>query len=142
MLIGARHSRFMHKWNICLTRFNHLLALHYDIDSIGSVVDTFTAWVGVACSAVRIQQHSAMHYLNTCSMNHDNCCSMLQAWHFNRDDVALPGIHGYLKKKSAEEREHSEKFMKYQNMRGGRIILQDIKVGRCFVHSEGDCEAI
>merc|ERR1712170_79445 len=25
------------------------------------------------------------------------------------------------------EREHAEKFMKYQNKRGGRIVLQDIK---------------
>nr|ABA55730.1 ferritin [Periserrula leucophryna] len=49
------------------------------------------------------------------------------AWYFNRDDVALPGFHHFFKKASEEEREHAEKFMKYQNMRGGRIVLQDIK---------------
>lgn len=49
------------------------------------------------------------------------------AWYFNRDDVALPGIHSYLKKKSGEENEHAEKLMHYQNMRGGRIVLQAIK---------------
>ncbi|MRA75978.1 hypothetical protein GH890_31585, partial [Bacillus thuringiensis] len=27
------------------------------------------------------------------------------AWYFNRDDVALPGIHRYLKRKSKDENE-------------------------------------
>ncbi|XP_005096044.1 soma ferritin [Aplysia californica] len=49
------------------------------------------------------------------------------AFHFDRDDVALPGFHKFFKKQSDEEREHAEKLMKYQNMRGGRILLQDIK---------------
>ncbi|KAI0236475.1 Soma ferritin, partial [Lamellibrachia satsuma] len=49
------------------------------------------------------------------------------AWYFNRDDVALPGTHTYFKHKSSEEREHAEKFMLYQNTRGGRIVLQTIK---------------
>jgi len=48
------------------------------------------------------------------------------AFHFNRDDVALPGFQKYFQESSIEEREHAEKFMKYQNQRGGRIILQDI----------------
>ena len=50
-----------------------------------------------------------------------------KAFHFDRDDVALKGFHEYFKKASYEEREHAEKLMKYQNMRGGRIFLQDIK---------------
>jgi len=49
------------------------------------------------------------------------------AYHFDRDDIALKGFHDYFKKESGEEREHAEKFMKYQNSRGGRIVLQDIK---------------
>jgi len=40
--------------------------------------------------------------------------------------VAFPGLHKYFKKASDEEREHAEKFMKYQNERGGRIALQPI----------------
>ena len=51
----------------------------------------------------------------------------LQAYYFDRDDVALPGFHKFFKKSSEEEREHAEKLMKYQNKRGGRIVLQDIK---------------
>ncbi|CAM6031358.1 unnamed protein product [Sphagnum compactum] len=48
------------------------------------------------------------------------------AFHFNRDDVALDGFQKFFKESSDEEREHAEKFMKFQNKRGGRIILQDV----------------
>ncbi|KAK3083725.1 hypothetical protein FSP39_002076 [Pinctada imbricata] len=49
------------------------------------------------------------------------------SYFFDRDDVALPGFAKYFSKASEEEREHAEKLMKYQNKRGGRIVLQDIK---------------
>lgn len=49
------------------------------------------------------------------------------AYYFDRDDVALPGFHKFFKHSSDEEREHAEKLMKFQNQRGGRIVLQDIK---------------
>lgn len=52
---------------------------------------------------------------------------LFKAYYFDRDDVALPGLHWYFKKNSDEEREHAMKFMKYLNKRGGKIILQDIK---------------
>jgi len=52
---------------------------------------------------------------------------MSMAYHFDRDDVALEGFHKFFKKQSDEEREHAEKLMKYQNVRGGRIVLQDVK---------------
>jgi len=48
------------------------------------------------------------------------------AFHFNRDDVALPGFEKFFKDSSEEEREHAERLMKFQNQRGGRIRLQDI----------------
>lgn len=48
------------------------------------------------------------------------------AYYFDRDDVALPGFYKFFKKQSDDEREHANKFMKYQNMRGGRIVLQNI----------------
>merc|ERR1712170_213348 len=48
-------------------------------------------------------------------------------FYFDRDDVALPGFAKFFNKSSQEEREHAEKLMKYQNERGGRIVLQDIK---------------
>nr|UYM80471.1 ferritin-like protein 2 [Phoronopsis harmeri] len=49
------------------------------------------------------------------------------AFYFDRDDVALKGFYKYFKHASDEEREHAEKMMKFQNQRGGRIVLQDIK---------------
>ncbi|XP_074657641.1 soma ferritin-like [Tubulanus polymorphus] len=49
------------------------------------------------------------------------------AHYFNRDDVALSGFHKFYKENSDEERGHADMLMKYQNMRGGRIVLQDIK---------------
>ncbi|KAH0615761.1 hypothetical protein JD844_026220 [Phrynosoma platyrhinos] len=47
--------------------------------------------------------------------------------HFDRDDVALCHVAKFLKDQSKEEEEHAEKFLKYQNKRGGRVVLQDIK---------------
>ncbi|GAB6018416.1 fts3-like protein [Chamberlinius hualienensis] len=49
------------------------------------------------------------------------------AYHFDRDDVALPGFHKFFKEQAHEEREHAEKLMKFQNQRGGRIVLQNIQ---------------
>ena len=49
------------------------------------------------------------------------------AYHFDRADVDLQGSFKYFKKASDEEREHAEKFMKFQNQRGGVIVLKDVK---------------
>lgn len=48
------------------------------------------------------------------------------AFYFDRDDIALHGFHKFFKKSSEEEREHAEKLMKYQNKRGGRVVLREI----------------
>ena len=48
------------------------------------------------------------------------------AFHFNREDVALPGFEKFFHESSEEEREHAERLMKFQNQRGGRILLHDI----------------
>uniref|UniRef100_A0A3Q0RPJ2 Ferritin n=1 Tax=Amphilophus citrinellus TaxID=61819 RepID=A0A3Q0RPJ2_AMPCI len=50
------------------------------------------------------------------------------AFYFDRDDVALPGFSHFFKENSHEEREHAEKLLSFQNKRGGRIFLQDIKI--------------
>lgn len=54
-------------------------------------------------------------------------CYQSMSFYFDRDDVALPGFASFFKKSSDEEREHAEKLMKFQNKRGGRVVLQDIK---------------
>nr|DAZ86615.1 TPA_inf: venom-related protein Ferritin [Conus judaeus] len=54
-------------------------------------------------------------------------CYQSMSFYFDRDDVALPGFAKFFKEASDEEREHAEKLMKFQNKRGGRVVLQDIK---------------
>jgi len=49
------------------------------------------------------------------------------AYYFDRDDVALKGFHKFFNKCAEEEREHASKLMKYQNKRGGRVVLKDIQ---------------
>ncbi|PIA37510.1 hypothetical protein AQUCO_03000231v1 [Aquilegia coerulea] len=46
--------------------------------------------------------------------------------YFDRDNVALKGLAKFFKEASEEERGHAEKFMEYQNKRGGRVKLQSI----------------
>lgn len=52
---------------------------------------------------------------------------MIQSYYFDRDDVALPNISKWFCKQSDEEREHAQIFMKYQNTRGGRVVLQSVQ---------------
>ncbi|XP_075252492.1 soma ferritin-like [Convolutriloba macropyga] len=49
------------------------------------------------------------------------------AFYFDRDDQKSPNVSKFLKKQSEDEREHAMKLMEYQNKRGGRIVLRDIK---------------
>uniref|UniRef100_UPI00398F7BDF ferritin heavy chain B-like n=1 Tax=Pristiophorus japonicus TaxID=55135 RepID=UPI00398F7BDF len=51
----------------------------------------------------------------------------LQSFYFDWDVVALDHFAEFFKRQSHEECEHAEKLMKFQNRRGGRIILADIK---------------
>nr|GMD85545.1 ferritin-3, chloroplastic-like [Ipomoea batatas] len=46
--------------------------------------------------------------------------------YFDRDNVALKGLAKFFMESSEEEREHAEKLMKYQNIRGGKVKLHSI----------------
>ncbi|XP_058476804.1 ferritin, lower subunit-like [Solea solea] len=46
--------------------------------------------------------------------------------YFDRDDVALPKFSSFFLERSVKEREQAEKLLEYQNVRGGRILLQTI----------------
>ncbi|CAK6964230.1 hypothetical protein F7725_014204 [Scomber scombrus] len=48
--------------------------------------------------------------------------------YFDRDDVALPKFSSFFLERSMKEREQTEKLLEYQNMRGGRILLQTISL--------------
>lgn len=50
----------------------------------------------------------------------------IQAAYFDRDDVALPGFAKFYKDSANEENEHAQKLIKYQNMRGGRVVLMPL----------------
>merc|ERR1712020_155150 len=52
---------------------------------------------------------------------------MAMACYFDRDDVALKGFAKRFADNSTEEREHAQKLISYQNMRGGRVVFQDIQ---------------
>merc|ERR1712066_457788 len=57
---------------------------------------------------------------------HASYVYMAMGYYFERDDVALSGFAKFFKKASGEEREHGTRFMEYQNVRGGRIVLKPI----------------
>lgn len=46
--------------------------------------------------------------------------------YFGRADVGIDKLHQFFKKQSLEEREHADKLMDYQNMRGGVVVLDKI----------------
>ena len=49
-----------------------------------------------------------------------------QGHFFTREDQAMHGFAKFFKTSSDEERDHAQKFMDYQNSRGGTILLKDI----------------
>ncbi|CAA3002912.1 ferritin-1, chloroplastic-like [Olea europaea var. sylvestris] len=46
--------------------------------------------------------------------------------YFDRDNIALKGLAKFFKDSSEEERDHAQKLMEYQNIRGGRVKLHSI----------------
>uniref|UniRef100_A0A7N5JK24 Ferritin n=1 Tax=Ailuropoda melanoleuca TaxID=9646 RepID=A0A7N5JK24_AILME len=48
-------------------------------------------------------------------------------FYFNRDDVALSKFSSFFRHLSEEKHEQAEKLLTFQNRRGGRVVLQDIK---------------
>ncbi|KAG4403502.1 hypothetical protein GLYMA_01G124500v4 [Glycine max] len=57
--------------------------------------------------------------------------------YFDRDNIALKGLAKFFKESSEEEREHAEQLIKYQNIRGGRVVLHPITSPPSeFEHSE------
>lgn len=46
--------------------------------------------------------------------------------YFDRSNVGLKNIAEFFKKSSEEERKHAHKLMEYQNLRGGKVVLNTI----------------
>lgn len=45
---------------------------------------------------------------------------------FDRDNISLPGLAGYFREQSEEERGHAQQLVDFQNTRGGRVVLHTI----------------
>ncbi|XP_033025008.1 ferritin light chain, oocyte isoform-like [Lacerta agilis] len=48
-------------------------------------------------------------------------------FYFTRDDVALSKFSSFFRHLSEEKHEQAEKLLTFQNRRGGRVVLQDVK---------------
>ena len=48
--------------------------------------------------------------------------------YFYRDDIGLDKLGDYFNKASLEEREHADKFIKYQNKRGGIVTFSPLNI--------------
>ena len=60
--------------------------------------------------------------------------------YFSRDNVALEGFAKHFEKESLEERAHAQQLMAYQNLRGGKVILQQLLPPQSeFDHPEKGC---
>lgn len=84
----------------------------------------------MAVSKIRTNFHAKSEALINKQINmelHASYVYMSMAAYFDRDDVALHGFAKRFRENSEEEREHAMKFMKYQNMRGGRVVFHDIQ---------------
>lgn len=83
----------------------------------------------MSASKIRINFHANSEALINKQINmelHAMYVYMSMAAYFDRDDVALRGFAKRFKEASEEERGHAFKFIEYQNMRGGRVVFQDI----------------
>merc|ERR1711879_1102608 len=80
-------------------------------------------------SKIRTNFHATSEAMINKQINmelHASYVYMSMAAYFERDDVALHGFAKRFRENSDEEREHAQKFIDYQNRRGGRVVFQDI----------------
>merc|ERR1712219_15346 len=80
-------------------------------------------------SKIRTNFHATSEAMINKQINmelHASYVYMSMAAYFERDDVALHGFAKRFRENSDEERDHAMKFIKYQNMRGGRVVFRDI----------------
>jgi len=61
---------------------------------------------------------------------HASYVYMSMASYFNRDDISLKGMAKFFNERSDEERDHAQKFMKFQNKRGGRVVLKEVEASK------------
>merc|ERR1711973_774738 len=85
-------------------------------------------------SAVRHNYHEECEAMINKQINmelHASYVYLSMKHYFERDDVALHGIAKFFSDNSEEEKDHADKLMKYQNKRGGRVLLQKVEAPEC-----------
>merc|ERR1711962_744888 len=91
--------------------------------------DQKTHTINMSVSKIRTNFHANSEALINKQINmelHASYVYMSMAAYFGRDDIALPGFAKRFRENSDEERGHAMKFINYQNMRGGRVVFQDV----------------
>merc|ERR1712080_143274 len=73
---------------------------------------------------VRQNYHQDSEALINMELYASYVCLSMSAY-FARDDLALHGFAKRFRAASAKEKEHAEKLIDYQNMRGGRVIFRE-----------------
>merc|ERR1712215_613625 len=58
---------------------------------------------------------------------YDSYVYLSMSAYFARDDISLHGFAKRFRDASKEEKEHAETLIDYQNMRGGRVVFQEIE---------------
>jgi len=101
---------------------------------------------------IEVPSRARMMYTETCESAINNQINVeytaSYAYHalfayFDRDTVSLPGFAKYFQDQSAEEKEHAELLMKYQNRRGGRVMFKPLAVPEMkFDHLDGTSDAM
>merc|ERR1712025_904994 len=85
--------------------------------------------IKMSVSKIRTNFHANSESLINKQINmelHASYVYMSMAAYFDRDDVALQGFAKRFRDNSDEEREHAQKLINYQNMRGGRVVFQNV----------------
>jgi len=83
----------------------------------------------MAVSKVKQNFHSETESLINKQINMELYASYVylsMSTYFAREDIALHGFAKRFREASHEEREHAEKLIDYQNMRGGRVVFKEI----------------
>merc|ERR1711978_438795 len=100
---------------------------------INTIYTSFTSYTSfttrMSQSKVKQNFHSDSEALINKQINMELYASYVylsMATYFARDDVALHGFAKRFLENSHEERDHAEKLIKYQNMRGGRVVFKPI----------------
>ena len=89
-------------------------------------MELYASYVYLSMVIISICKYHVFQIFIICFIIKNLATYFSQSYYFARDDVALHGYAKYFKKNSDEEHDHAQKFMDYQNKRGGRVVLKEV----------------